>query len=275
MNPREEADQRLGRPACVLEPSPPAVHEGPWFADDPAHCGAEITPIGSHPGTWDALAREDGSLAGFAAERWLGAWKRLEPAPDSLVEARLALHRIAEDVMKPAREAANGKFGLRYTRGGFGTPFFDGDRQVRVDGDELIWQTGSSIDSREPAGADASFIGDWFGFAASVLEELRAGAGDWDETRVQIWPEHFDAAVELGSEAAGARAAYGCSPSDEGHPSLTATWRRGSPTASRGELWNATGFTGAELPYASLLAAGDQRAAALEFFWARLAALSG
>ena len=36
-NPRDEANQRLsGRyDARVLEPSPPAVSEGPWFADDP------------------------------------------------------------------------------------------------------------------------------------------------------------------------------------------------------------------------------------------------
>jgi hypothetical protein len=40
-----------------------------------------------------------------------------------------------------------------------------------------------------------------------------------------------------------------------------------------GELWQATAFKGAELPYAMLLAAEDQRASALRFFAERLAAL--
>ena len=39
-------------------------------------------------------------------------------------------------------------------------------------------------------------------------------------------------------------------------------------------LWNATGFRGAELSYAELLAAPDQRAAALEFFTTRKEALA-
>ena len=41
-----------------------------------------------------------------------------------------------------------------------------------------------------------------------------------------------------------------------------------------GELWNATGFPGAELTYAELLAAPDPRAAALEFFTTRKEALA-
>jgi len=36
-NPRAEAEDRLGGryQARVLEPSPPTVRDGPWFADDP------------------------------------------------------------------------------------------------------------------------------------------------------------------------------------------------------------------------------------------------
>ena len=40
-----------------------------------------------------------------------------------------------------------------------------------------------------------------------------------------------------------------------------------------GELWGATAFPGAELPYAELLAADDRRVAALEFFRTRRDAL--
>ena len=256
MNPRREAAELLGHEAAVLEPSPPAVAEDPWFADDPAR-EPGISPIGSGPGTWDELARRGGEVATFAASRWLGAWKRLEPAPSGLVETRLALHHVAEHVLKPAREAANGKFGLRYTRAGFGTPFFGEDRQVRVERADLVWQTAGHVDLREPLEADASFVGDWFGFAFSVLEELRSGAPDGSDTRVQIWPEHFDAAIELGAEAEGARAAYGCSPGDENHPE---PYCYVAP-------WAAEGYE--HLPYSALLESPDQRRSALEFFRAR------
>ena len=49
-----------------------------------------------------------------------------------------------------------------------------------------------------------------------------------------------------------------------------ATWN----PPPEGPLWNATAFTGAELAYAELIAAGDRRAAAHDFFRARLDALS-
>jgi hypothetical protein len=41
-----------------------------------------------------------------------------------------------------------------------------------------------------------------------------------------------------------------------------------------GELWQASAFKGAELPYAEVLGAEDQRSCALEFFRARLVALT-
>jgi hypothetical protein len=125
--------------------------------------------------------------------------------------------------------------------------------------------------------AASAFLGEWFGFAASVLEELRAGAGDDDgPSRVQLWPEHFDLSVELGVEAEGKRAGYGASPGDELHPEpyLYVTPWSEQPD---GELWRSTAFRGAELSYAELLA-GDsgerQRELALRFFAERLAALA-
>jgi hypothetical protein len=216
---------------------------------------------------------------------------------------RIALHAVAEHVVKPAREKANGKIGLRWVRGGFGTPFFGDDVQIAVRGTTLVVVRGEAVQSTpltslaaaaealgdlagDPAAAGlaadpltldataARFIGDWFGFATSVLEELRARATEAQApSRVQIWPEHFDAALELGDEAAGARAAYGCSPGDEHHPEpylYVAPWTA-RPT---GELWNAKGFAGAELPYADLLAAAEPRTLALTFFAARATALA-
>ena len=133
--------------------------------------------------------------------------------------------------MKPAREAANGKFGLRYTRGGFGTPFFGDDRQLRVEGDELVSveggkETRTKLDVVYP-GASAA-LGDWYGFAASVLEELRADAGpDLEPSRVQLWPEHFDMAVELGAEAAADAPATAARPATRTIPSRTSMSRHG------------------------------------------------
>jgi hypothetical protein len=322
MNARAEAVARLaGRyDARVLEPSPPAVREPPWFADDPV--GREeapsgpprVCPVAGCDLRWGDLLAEDPTLAGWCSERWLAAYRRLEAVPAGLADTREALHRLAEQVISPARQHANGKIGLRFTRGGFGTPFFAHDVQLRVAGDQLIVQTGErersarittvaqtaayvgtellpeTIADPGPLDVDpeaSSFLGHWFGFGASVLEELRAGAADeLEPSRVQLWPEHFDLSVELGAEREGSRAGYGVSPGDELHaePYLyVVPWKE----VPAGELWQATAFRGAELSYAALLAhprsagedarsdAEDQRETALDFLRERLAALTG
>jgi hypothetical protein len=309
MNSRIEARERLaGRyEVRVLEPSPPAITDGPWFADDPVARGAQnagvplVSPVGTGDLRWEEVAEGNDALGGWCAERWLGPYRRLGRVPPQLVATRLSLHRLAEEVIAPARRHANGKFGLRYTRGGFGTPFFAADVQVRVQGTELIVDQDGQLRRTEittlaaaaehlgtellPAGREldraplqldgsgAAFLGNWYGFAASVLEELRAESASHEPSRVQLWPEHFDVALELGREAEAARAAYGLSPGDAGHeePYLyVAPWSAPAP----GSLWQASGFTGAELAYAEILAAEDQRAAALAFFRDRLDALA-
>jgi hypothetical protein len=90
---------------------------------------------------------------------------------------------------------------------------------------------------------------------------------------VQLWPEHFDLAVELGNEEAERRATLGGSAGDESHPE---PYLYVAPWTARpfGDLWKAKGFPGAEMPYSELVAADDQRGAALEFFRVRLAALN-
>jgi hypothetical protein len=285
-DPRTEAFERLGGryEVRVLEPSPPAVAEEPWFADDPAARGEVpagrtlVSPVSSGDLTWDELARDDGDLAAWCADGWLGAWRRLAPLPDRFVSCREVLHDYAEGTLKPAREAANGKIGLRYTRGGFGTPFFGAHDQLRVEGAELVRVEGGEEASRESirgVSVEAvAALADWYGFMASVLEELRAQAGpELEASRVQLWPEHFDVSTELGAEAAGARAGYGGSPGDNDHdePYLYVVPWTAEP---EGELWGAKGFVGAELPYADLLVADDQRGTALDFFTARLRALT-
>jgi hypothetical protein len=197
----------------------------------------------------------------------------LSALPPEFATTRGALHRVAEDVLKPARERVTGRFGLRALPGGFGTAPFGDVLQLHVDGTELVTREGTTITRAPIAGVDAgaaAALASWFAFGAGVLEELRAETAlEHDPTPPQLWPEHFDVAIELGSEARGVRAGYGASPGDELHaePYLyVVPW---NAAAADGERWNATAFSGAELSYAELLAGDDRRAAALHFFRAR------
>ena len=287
-DPRTEAFERLdgAYEVRVLEPSPPAVDEPPWFADDPAARGdvpggrTLVSPVSSGDRSWDELAAHDPGLADWCADRWLGAWRRLEPLPDRFPGCREVLHAVAERTVSPAREAATGKIGLRYTRGGFGTPFFGDDEQVRVEGTELVRVRGGEQAFRDAIpgveAASAAPLADWYGFVTWALEELRATAAPEldSSSRVQLWPEHFDVATDLGVQEAGSRATYGGSPGDPDHPEPY-LYVLPLGAAPQGELWQASGFAGGELAYAELLAAADQRAAALEFFRTRLDALVG
>ena len=302
--------------ARVLEPSPPAVADGVWFADDPVSGTASkpgrpvLSPVANGNLTWDEWLADHPAHTSWAADRWLGSRRRLLPAPATLEETRLALHRLAVYVLAPARRRANGKIGLRWTCGGFGTPFFGADEQARVVGGDLVRQTGQTaasepitslsraagfvLDARpdvawaegfdvpppgdpgEPLPVDAgvaAFLADWFGFAWSVLEELRAQRESAEPSRVQLWPEHFDAAFDcLAPEL---RATFGASPGDAGVPEpylyVISVALAGPPS----ELWNATTFRGAVLPFTELVDAPDQREAALDFFASRRAALAG
>ena len=335
MIPRGDSPRR----AYVLEPSPPAVRVPPYFADDPAtpgsgcagdHAGRlapdglvgteTVTPTSAGDVTWRELAGQSEELADFARERWLGPWRRLGPLPDDYLPRLQDAHRLAYAVVAEARRQANGKFGLRYTAGGFGTPFFrrDGlDTQIRVVAGQIVVQCGEEvsvapIDSLAAAAAhcgvapgteaaehdspplddiqrelrvDAeltAFLGDWFGFAFSVLEELRLAPGAADVGRTQLWPGHFDPAVELtagepATDPAGGsspasdeddisrRATYGASPGDQHNP---APYLYVGPWGGSDDdpYWNAESFGGAALGYEALLSAPDQRRAALEFF---------
>ena len=304
-NALAEAQAVAGTAARVLEASPPAVTTGPWFADDPTALDGEdaVTPTSAGRRTWADLAADDPRVATYAREHWLADHKPLPAVPDHYVSGRDDFHRVAFGVISNARKAANGKFGLRYTRGGFGTPFFGDDVQVRVEGTELIVQRGETVvaetlttlaraaevadtvatddqaehdtielgdldrtlDIREDVGA---FLGDWFGFGTSTLEEARLLGVDPDDdvSRVQIWPGHFDPAFEMGSLDAGRRATYGASPGDASHdqPYLyVAAWGDIDRT---NPYWNDDGFNGGSLSYADLRAADDPQALALDFF---------
>ena len=218
-NARVEADRRLARQYSVrvLEPSPPAVDDGEFYADDPAVAGGDgedgrpiVGPTVLANISWLALADGEPLLGPWCKARWLGPWRRLEPVADGWAETREAFRRLACYVLSPARKAVNGKIGLRSTSGGFGTPFFGADEQLRVEGASLIRQRG---DKAEPVGitsladaaafagvtlsedpgvgsdlpglgdsdatlpidpAAAAGLGDWYGFSTLVLEQFRA-----------------------------------------------------------------------------------------------------
>jgi hypothetical protein len=217
----------------------------------------------------------------------------LPPLPDDFASTRQSLHRLAEDVIKVAREHATGEWTLTQTPGGFGTPEWGDGNQIRVEGADLVVMRDGE-ESRAPiaslAGAAKQIGEDWlpgdlelsderlpvdpaaavalaavFAVGQPALEEIRdAAAAKEEPTEPTLWPEHFDLAIEMGNEEAGLRVNYGLSPGDDEHPSpylYVGPWT----AKPEGELWNATGFSGAEMDYAELAAAPDPVAAAVEF----------
>ena len=177
-------------------------------------------------------------------------------------------------MLKPARERVTGRFGLRALPGGFGTAPFGDVMQIHVDGTELVFRDGgdghaaSRSTASTPTPPPRSRAGSRS--APGVLEELRAETAlEHDPTPPQLWPEHFDVAIELGAEARGVRAGYGASPGRRAARRALPLRGAVERPPCEGELWNATAFTGAELSYAELLASDDRRAAALDFFRAR------
>jgi hypothetical protein len=227
----------------------------------------------------------------------------LSSLPDGFAATVESLHRVAAELVAPARKPDN-EIALAATPGGFGTPEFEFEgtrRQVRVEGAELVHradgeerraaltslrEAGSVVADLLPLGTElddeplhvhppaAQALAEWYEFGNEVLSGLVALAAPGDAaTEPRLWPEHFDIAVELGPEEKGARANYGFSPGDEAHPEPYLYVGPWSAEVS-GELWQATGFSGAEMSYAELLEAGDQAATATEFLTTRWDALA-
>ena len=227
----------------------------------------------------------------------------LPPLPEPFEPTREALHRVAEDVIKVAREHVTGEFSLQSTPGGFGTPEWSDGNQIRVEGVELVvvrdgaeqrapitslaaaaqqigsdWMPQGQELSDDPLALDpaaAEALAAAFALGEAALERIRASAGPGDEpTEPTLWPEHFDIAIEMGPDGSGLRANYGLSPGDESHPEpyfYVGPWS----AKPAGELWNGSGFTGAELGYGEMVAAEDPVAAAVEFSLERRIALEG
>jgi hypothetical protein len=307
-DPQREAWDRLGGryEVRVLEPSPPAVTDPPWLADDPVASGemaagrSLVCPVATGDITWDELCQneDDPELATWCADRWLGAWRRL-PAdlPAGFGSTRSAWHIMAEHVLAPARYQACGKIGLRWTHGGVGTPYFGNGRQVRLEGADLIvdeapvtittvreaaaavgitagaptdvYSPTTTLDLDAPLTIDsvaAARLADWFGFGCSVLEELRAAAAPADEP----------SRVQIWPEHFDMSVDLGPEASGRragfgaspGDQAHPAPYLYVVPWAAQaaGPPWNDGSFAGASLGYEELSGAADQRSTAVTFF---------
>ena len=244
---------------------------------------------------------------------------RLHDLPPGFADTRRALHRVAVHVVARARQQATGRFGLRVTPGGFGTPAFgDAVERVRVSHGLLVRETagpdgasstaiaiaGSSLldlarvagvhlaaeldighDTPETGDVDvplaiddaaARLLGAWFSVVSEALDTVVAARPDAGASTVQLWPEHFDVAIDLAfddADPATCRVNLGGSPGDDFHadPYLyVGPWtddRPGDPS-----FWNAP--FGAVLPYSAVATSGDPVGAASGFLLAGLDRLS-
>jgi hypothetical protein len=225
---------------------------------------------------------------------------QLTSLPETFNRTRDALHQVAFFVLGPFRYRAVGRMGLQAAPGGFGTPEFDG-RLARVEGATLVFEQTDQVASQSittvraaaefvgteyevnwyqdfrdpltpinpdlPLGVDdaaARALGQWFHFGFEVLELLRL-EGDGDASEVQLWPEHFDPATELGSEEEGRRASYGASPGDGSHDEPYIYVSPWGDVDRSNPYWNDQSFGGSSISYSLLASSEDPTQAALEF----------
>lgn len=169
-------------------------------------------------------------------------------ASDTLLGTRLAMHRIAEHVLSPARYAAEGRIGLLPAPYGIATPPFGPEgRVVSLDGQELV--VADAVGERRapvttvraageflgvtpgapahlytpttPLEPDATLtldpaaqllLADWFTLGDAALARFAADVPEDGPSAATLWPEHFDLAI------AAASVNYGFSPGDDHEP---------------------------------------------------------
>jgi hypothetical protein len=185
-------------------------------------------------------------------------------------------------------QATGNEIALEPRPGGFGTPDLPGGGWTGVaDGEvvapdggraritslraaaEHVGLAGAAELPDEPLAVDpgaAAALAQLFARAEDALRALLAdAAADEEPSEIQLWPEHFDIAIELGP--GDARATYGVSPGDAEHAdpyAYVAPWT----APPDGPLWQAEGFTGAQAP-------ADDADAIVAVFQACRAALLG
>jgi hypothetical protein len=223
--------------------------------------------------------------------------------PSTLADTRTALHRLAAYVIAPTRHAATGRFGLRAAPGGFGTPRFGENRRVRVNGTTIVDERGtdarvapitslaaaaahlgSHIDAETAAEHDtpalgdidadlgvdpdaAAWLADWFAMGFAALEQVRADAASIDPAIVQLWPGHFDPAIEEGDDAH--RASYGASPGDDtvAEPYLyVSVWWPDRLGIAEDPTWQTGTFVGRVMAVSAFPDGADPVAVAADFW---------
>ena len=176
-----------------------------------------------------------------------------------LVDTRLALHAVAERVLSPLRVQATGnEIALCVRAGGFGTPdlpqggwagFLDGDVvRVAADGSltreplRSLRQAARVVGLADPdaladdplivSDAAAQVLARTWADGEAALHGLLATLSAEDAgSDINLWPEHFDIAIDAGDATTGARATYGVSPGDA-HASHPVRLRRPVATAA-------------------------------------------
>lgn len=179
------------------------------------------------------------------------------PDLETIIATRDVLHRVATHVLARRRHDATGRFGLRATPGGIGTPAFgppDAVEVVRLAGPALLHERGGEVRARRldrstlaelaalvgvdltaelSVGRDTPAVGAVdepltvdAGAVAVLAEWYQLGWAALDELAlevdrpapVQLWPEHFDASL-LCFVGPGAedRCDLGASPGDHHH----------------------------------------------------------
>ncbi len=215
---------------------------------------------------------------------------------DAYVATRTSWHALAERVLAPARHSQTGRIGLRPSPGGVTTGRFgEDDRSLALDGRSLVVAVGGAparhdittlgaaatlagVDVTAPIAvytattpddpdrklplddAALNVLAEWFAFGDAVLHAWRDTHGDETPSAAQLWPEHFDLALDLGADDR--RANYGASPGDGGHQ---APYLYVGPWNPDGDpFWNAGTY--ARLGYDALVQAADPAVTALDFF---------
>jgi len=211
---------------------------------------------------------------------------------DTYVATRDALHRVAEHVLAPVRYADDRGIRLTAHPGGFGTPPLSDGRRVRVDGTTIVIDAldGAKTAELDTIGSAAAFVGvepglpsglyqpattfvadapllldaqcaavlaAWYALTAGAIERFAAEVADASPSAVVLWPEHFDQAISTEDADERARANYGASPGDEGHPEPYVYVGPWSPVDPADPFWNATHFNGAVLPMSALVSSAN------------------
>ncbi len=217
----------------------------------------------------------------------------------NLVATRTALHAVAEHVLSMARYAATGRIGLRSSAGGFATPpFGEPAQRLAVDAVEMVVHRGEAASRHElttlgvaaaaaevdlaswhglysaatPADPDldllvdrdaAQVIADWFALTERALAEVAEAHRAKEPSDAQLWPEHFDLALSVGT------CTLGGSSGDAMHPEpylYVGPWDPPREVGAGG-FWNEP--FGASLPWGADLGVPD----AVAFFTDGLARL--